>query len=206
MKFFTPLFLIFSVLIAAFPLQAEQGTPYEPDFPLGLDPDVFTVPDDNPLTVEKIELGKMLYFDKRISIDNTVSCATCHHPQKGFTDQLQFSKGFQAKTGNRNSPTVINSAFNYFQFWDGRAPSLEEQAKGPMENPVEMAHTLDGAAQRIASIKGYKPYFEAAFGDNQVTIDRMVKAIASYERTVLSGNSPWDRYVYNGETTKLSSP
>ena len=185
-------------------LWAAEAKQMELKFPLGLDPDVFTVPEDNPLTEEKVELGKLLYFDKRISVDNTVSCATCHAPAKGFTDQLQFSRGFQDKTGDRNAPTVINSAFALFQFWDGRAPSLEEQAKGPMENPVEMAHSLDGAVNRIASIDGYKKYFIAAYGDPGVNIDRIVKAIASFERTVLSGNSPWDRYVYGGDKTALS--
>lgn len=182
-----------------------QGNPYELQFPLGLDPDVLMIPEDNPLTREKVELGKMLYFDKRLSVDNTVSCATCHDPQKGFTDQKQFSTGFQAKSGTRNSPTVINTAYNFFQFWDGRAPSLEEQAKGPMENPVEMAHTLAGATQRIAEINGYAPYFLAAFGDSEVTIDRIVKAIASYERTVLSGNSPWDQFVDGNESALSES-
>lgn len=184
---------------------APQGTAYELQFPLGLDPDVLMIPDDNPLTQEKVALGKMLYFDKRISVDNTVSCSTCHDPQKGFTDQKQFSSGFQGKNGTRNSPTVINTAYNYFQFWDGRAPSLEEQAKGPMENPVEMAHTLAGATQRIAAIQGYGPYFQAAYGDTEVTIEKIVKAIASYERTVLSGNSAWDRYIAGDESALSES-
>lgn len=182
---------------------STRGTPYELEFPLGVDPDMLMIPEDNPMTKEKVELGKLLYFDKRLSVDNTVSCATCHDPQKGFTDQKQFSNGFQGKAGTRNSPTVINSAYNYFQFWDGRASSLEEQAKGPMENPVEMAHTLAGAVSNIAAVKGYAPLFEAAYGDPEVTIDRIVKAIASFERTVLSGNSAWDRHV-EGDETALS--
>jgi cytochrome c peroxidase len=172
--------------------------------PLGLDVDVFFVPEDNPMTPAKIELGKLLYFDPRLSVDNTVSCATCHDPKRGFTDQRPFSEGVDGKTGTRNSPTVINTAFGNFQFWDGRAPSLEEQAKGPIENPVEMAHTLEGARGKIAAIGGYRPYFVAAFGDAEVTVDRMANAIATYERTVLSGNSAWDRFVYGGDETALS--
>ncbi|MCG3177103.1 MAG: Cytochrome c551 peroxidase [Candidatus Omnitrophica bacterium] len=174
-----------------------------PALPLGLDRDAYLVPEDNPITPEKVELGKLLYFDKRISMDGTISCASCHHPSKGWADDKPTSLGVDGKTGNRNSPTVINTAFNYVQFWDGRASSLEEQAVGPMANPVEMAHTLEGVEQRIAVIEGYKPYFKAAFGDETVTIDRIAKAIASFERTVLSGNSKWDRHLA-GDTAALS--
>ena len=190
--------------LTAYAEDKKPAPPYELQFPLGLDPDVYMIPEDNPLTQEKVELGKMLYFDKRLSFDKTVSCSSCHDPNKGYTDQRQFSEGFQKKNGNRNSPSVINSGYRFFQFWDGRAPSLEEQAKGPMENPVEMAHTLAGATQRVAEVKGYAPYFEAAFGDSEVTIERIVKAIASFERTVLSGNSAWDRFTQNQDTTALS--
>lgn len=173
-------------------------------FPLGIDPDVFQIPEDNPITKEKIELGKLLYFDPRLSVDGTISCASCHDPAKGFTDQKRFSTGVDGKQGTRNSPTVINSAFHYFHFWDGRSPSLEDQATGPMANPVEMAHTLEDAEKAIANIPGYAPLFEAAFGDSAVTMDRMAKAIATFERTVLSGNSPWDRFIYGGEEDALS--
>jgi cytochrome c peroxidase len=174
-----------------------------PPMPQGLDRDVYLVPEDNPVTREKAELGKMLYFDKRLSADDTISCASCHVPSAGFADPNRFSKGVGGKLGNRQSPTVINTAFNLFQFWDGRAASLEEQAVGPMANPVEMAHTLDGVEKRVASIGGYKPYFKAAFGDKTITIDRIAKAIASYERTVLSGNSAYDRFV-GGDKAALS--
>lgn len=197
------------VLLAAaggmfLPLQAAEESSYTPVFPLGIDSDVFMVPEDNPLTPEKIDLGKLLYFDPRLSADNTISCASCHNPQHGFADPSPFSKGVGGQFGTRNSPTVINSAFHLFQFWDGRAPHLEEQAKGPIANPVEMAHTLEGAAGAIKAIAGYAPYFKAAFGDEEVTIDRIAQAIASFERTVLSGNSPWDRYVYGDEPDALS--
>ncbi|HTL47947.1 MAG TPA: cytochrome c peroxidase [Verrucomicrobiae bacterium] len=199
-------FILMSIALApAAALAAEADkTPYEIKFPLGVDPDVFTVPEDNPMSAAKVELGKMLYFDKRISANDKISCATCHNPEKGFTDQLPVSKGFEDKTGTRNAPTVINSAFGLFQFWDGRAATLEEQAVGPMQNPVEMAHTLDGAVQKINAVAGYKPYFEAAFGDSKVDIDRIAKAIAAYERTVLSGNSPWDRYVNAHDESAMS--
>jgi cytochrome c peroxidase len=171
--------------------------------PLGLDPDAMQIPENNKLSAAKIELGKMLYFDKRVSSDGSISCASCHEPTKGFTDQKAVSSGVSGKTGNRNAPTVINAAFLPFQFWDGRAPTLEEQAKGPIANPVEMASTLDICVQSIGKIPGYRPYFEKAFGDPVVNIDRIAQAIASYERTVLSGNSAWDRFV-DGDKTALS--
>jgi len=173
-------------------------------YPLGIDASVLQVPEDNPITSEKIELGKALYFDKRLSKDGTISCATCHDPQKGYTDQQQFSDGIHGQKGGRNSPTVLNSAFSYFQFWDGRAGTLEEQAVGPMANPVEMGHTLEEATAAVAAVEGYKPLFKAAFGDEQVTIDRIAKAIATFERSVVSGNSAWDRHVYNKDETALS--
>ncbi len=203
--------LVILLLTSVFaPARAEEPGVYRGaggftmTLPLGLDPDSLQVPEDNPLTAAKVELGKLLYFDGRLSSDGTVSCATCHDPAKGFTDQKRVSTGVGGKTGTRNAPTVINTAYNFFQFWDGRAPSLEEQAKGPIENPVEMANTHDGAVKNIAAIKGYAPYFEKAFGDPEVTIDRIAQAIASFERTVLSGNSPWDRYVYLKDESALS--
>ena len=193
------LFIAFAVSVYSF---AEEK--FEPVFPLGVDKDVFFVPGDNPMTKERVELGKMLYFDPRLSADGTVSCATCHDPQKGFTDQLSFSKGIRGQTGTRNAPTVVNSTFNAFQFWDGRAMTLEDQAKGPIANPVEMGNTHEGAVQNIANIAGYKKYFEGAYGDSTVTIDRIAQAIATFERTVLSGNSAWDKFTQNVDPSALS--
>ncbi|MCB9799577.1 MAG: c-type cytochrome [Candidatus Omnitrophica bacterium] len=193
--------LVLSLTCSLSNLLAEDQ---KPALPLGLDPDGLIIPEDNPVTEEKIELGKMLYFDARLSKDGTVSCATCHDPHKGFSDQAPVSTGINGQKGDRSAPSVINSAFNYFQFWDGRAPSLEEQAKGPVENPIEMGNTHEGAVDNIRAIEGYKPYFKAAFGDEEVTIDRIAKAIATYERTVLSGNSAWDRYVYLNDETAMS--
>lgn len=196
--------LLFLLTASALLHAADGQESREVMYPLGIDSDAVIIPENNPLTKEKIELGKMLYFDRRLSSDGTISCASCHNPKTGFADSSAFSKGVQGKLGTRNSPTVLNSALSGFQFWDGRAPSLEEQAKGPMENPVEMAHTLDKATEKIASIPGYRPYFEAAFGDEKVTIERIVQAIASFERTLFSGNSSWDRYVYEKDKKALS--
>jgi cytochrome c peroxidase len=163
--------------------------------PLGLQAGAAYVPDDNPITAEKIALGRLLYFDPRFSKDNTVSCASCHNPYHGFADPHRTSFGVGQKLGARNSPTVINRLFSAEQFWDGRAPDLERQAHGPLVNPVEMAMgSHDEVIERVRAIKGYAPLFQKAFGDETIDLDRVGKAIASYERTVVSGNSPFDRY------------
>lgn len=193
-----------AIVASASVVCAGDASQYALSFPLGIDGDAFNVPGDNSMSEAKVELGKLLYFDTRLSVDATVSCATCHDPAKGFTDQARVSTGVAGHKGGRNAPTVINTAFNYFQFWDGRSPSLEDQAKGPIVNPVEMANTLEAATAAIAKVDGYTPYFMAAFGDGHVTIDRIAKAIATYERTVLSGNSVWDRYVYADDDDALS--
>jgi len=175
------------------PVDESGAHAWELVVPLGLtDPDV---PADNPLTWEKVQLGRFLYYDPRLSLAGDVSCATCHHPEQGFGDSAPVSTGHEGQKGGRSAPTVTNAAYAYLQFWDGRAGSLEEQALGPIENPIEMANTLDGMVATLSSIPGYAPLFEAAFGDAAVTPDRVAKAIASFERTVLSGNSAWDRFV-----------
>lgn len=162
--------------------------------PLGLDPNL-NFPKDNPPTPEKIELGRLLYFDKRLSQENSVSCATCHSPQKGWTDNEVVSTGFHGLKGTRNAPTVINSTYYMLQFWDGRAKDLEAQALGPITNPVEMARpSHDEMVREIKLASGYKPLFEKAFGDGEITKERIAMAIASFERTILGGNSKFDRY------------
>ena len=182
---------------------AHAAEPYEIQFPKGVDGSVLHIPDDNPMTAAKVELGKQLYFDKRLSVDGTVSCATCHDPAKGWTDQLPVSNGVGGKHGTRNAPTVLNSAFNFMQFWDGRAPSLEEQAKGPIENPVEMADKLDRVVAWLNTVPGYRTQFQAVFG-GPATADRLVKAIAAFERTVYSGNSAYDRYTQDKDENALT--
>lgn len=172
---------------------------------LGLPP--VPVPEDNPQTPEKIKLGEKLFNDKRFSADGTVSCATCHDPKKAFQDGLPVAQGIRKQEGTRNSPTVINAAYYSTQFWDGRAKSLEEQAKAPFINPVE--HGLKSHDPIIAIIRGdeaYKKAFKAVFGveTSQITIDHVVKAIAAFERTVVAGDSPFDRYMYGGDKTALS--
>lgn len=166
------------------------------ELPLGLQAGAAYIPDDNPLTAEKIALGKLLYFDPRLSKDKSIACAGCHNPFHGFADPAATSKGVGGKLGGRNSPTVINRLFSKEQFWDGRAADLEEQAHGPLTNPVEMAMPKhDAVVQRVRAIRGYAPLFAKAFGSPEITMPRIAQAIAAYERTVLSGNSPFDRYV-----------
>ncbi len=178
------------------------GQVVEIEVPLGLPP--VPIPADNPPTAETIALGRRLYYDPILSKDGTISCASCHQPDFGFADPRQFSVGVAGGTGNRQAPSVLNSAYYTTQFWDGRAASLEEQAVGPMQNPVEMAHTLENIEKALAADPSYVEAFEKAFGPGPITAENAAKAIASFERTVLSGNSPFDRYMYGGDETALS--
>ncbi|MGB9197261.1 MAG: cytochrome-c peroxidase [Terriglobales bacterium] len=171
--------------------------------PLGLPP--VPIPADNPPTAETIALGRRLYYDPILSADGTISCASCHGPETGFTDRGSVSTGVGGKKGSRHSPTVINSAYNEVQFWDGRAPSLEEQAKGPIANPVEMATTHEAAVARIQADPKYVALFKQAWRTDHITIDLVVKSIASFERTVLCGNSPFDRFYYGHDKKALSA-
>lgn len=170
------------------------GRPVQIEAPLGLPP--VPIPADNPPTAETIALGRRLYYDTILSSDNTVSCATCHSPQYGFADPKPVSEGVGNQKGTRNSPTVINSAYFKVQFWDGRAPSLEKQAEGPVENPVEMANHLAVVEERLNADPNYKAEFAAAWGPQPITYEMVEKSIASFERTVLAGNSPFDRWKY----------
>ncbi|MFK7777213.1 MAG: cytochrome c peroxidase [Gimesia sp.] len=169
-------------------LQAEEAVI---KVPAGLPPIEF--PEDNPPTAEKITLGKQLFFDKRLSRDNSISCASCHAPDKGYSNADRFATGFKGQKGGRSSPTVINAAYNRFHFWDGRAGSLEDQALGPIANPIEMNLTIKEALVRLNAIPGYKKQFQKVFGSD-ATADNLAKAIATYERTILSGDAPYDRF------------
>jgi len=168
-------------------------------------PEQAPAPANNPTTAAKVELGRSLFFDPRLSSTGTVSCNSCHNVMLGGEDNRPVAMGVQGKTGGRSAPTVWNSAFNSSQFWDGRAKSLEEQALGPITNPIEMGiknHTV--AINRIRAIQGYTPLFNKAFGDNSLTIENLAKAIAAYERTLITPNSPYDRYV-KGDKSALSA-
>ncbi len=156
------------------------------------------IPENNPQTPAKIALGDKLFHDTKFSSTGEVSCATCHESAKGFTDSpLVTSRGVNNQTGTRNAPTVLNAAFNKTQFWDGRSPSLEDQSQHPFVNPVEMGlvdhqsilETVNGDDNYIAA-------FKEVFGTNagDITMDHVTLAIASFERTVVAGDSPWDRW------------
>jgi cytochrome c peroxidase len=148
------------------------------------------------LTEAKVALGQKLYFDARLSLDDSVSCATCHDPNKGFADGLPTSKGVGGRTGQRNAPTVLNAAYFEQQFWDGRAPTLEDQAKQPLINTVEMAMPSHAAVEeKLRALPEYPPLFQQAFGTADITIDRVAQAIASFERTLLSFSAPIDRFL-----------
>ena len=188
---------------ATSPTVSPLGKPITIKAPLGLPP--VPVPPDNPPTDDTVALGRRLYYDPELSADGTISCASCHAPQFAFADARKVSVGVGGKTGTRHAPTVINSAYSSLQFWDGRAPSLEEQAKGPIANPVEMAHSLEGVVNHLQADPKYRALFQKAWGTDQITIDLVAKSIASFERTVIAGNSPFDRF-YFGHDKKALSP
>jgi cytochrome c peroxidase len=155
------------------------------------------VPGENPITVAKWKLGKQLYFDHILSSNDTIACASCHDPKRGFTDQSPVSTGIEGQKGGVSAPSVINSAYSALQFWDGRAASLEDQAQGPVQNTVEMTNigpsiAWNEAVRRVRNKGDYTERFKAVFG-TEPTRDAIAKAIAAYERTVLSGNSIHDR-------------
>lgn len=177
---------------------AGPASDFRPPIPAGLPEAAWrrVVPADNPLTAEKVALGRSLFFDKRLSADGTVSCATCHDPSAAFTDHHPLAVGVAGRAGARNAPTVLNAAFSRHLFWDGHAGSLEEQAKHPLINPSEMGMAShDAVVARVSAAPEYRERFRRAFGAEGVTIETVVKAIASFERTQLSGNSPFDRFA-----------
>ncbi len=160
------------------------------------------VPPDNPQTDAKVRLGKQLYFDTRLSADATVSCASCHDPRTGWANPHPTDTGIRGQVGARNSGTILDAAYMRFQFWDGRAGSLEEQALGPIHNPIEMGETLENVVAKLNAIPGYRDQFQAVFGAD-VTTDGIAKALAAFERTVISGPSPYDRYLL-GDRSAMS--
>ncbi len=167
-------------------------------------PTTAPAPADNPTTAEKVALGQMLYHDPRLSSSGTVSCASCHNTMLGGEDNRGGSVGVGGQVGGRSAPTVWNAAFNQVQFWDGRAASLEEQAAGPVTNPIEMGmKSWDDVVARLKTIEGYKTAFEKAFGKDSISKDNATKAIAAYERTLITPNSPYDRYV-KGDTSAMT--
>ncbi|MCP4107938.1 MAG: cytochrome-c peroxidase [Desulfobacteraceae bacterium] len=199
----------FRFIIAAgfiFLLSAMPSYSAETSVPLGL-PQV-EYPDANPQTPEKIDLGEKLFNDKRFSSTGDISCASCHESTKAFTDSpLKISEGILKLTGTRNAPTVVNSAYFEKLFWDGRSPDLEDQALHPFTNPVEMGlKNHQPILDIVRTDTAYEKLFKDVFGKtgNSVTMKEVTQAIAAFERTKISGNSPFDRWYYGGEKDALS--
>ncbi len=197
---------LLSTIVAVVVIVCHRGEPVRPVKPIGTPQTIATplglppvpVPADNPVTVETIALGKRLYFDTSLSIDKSVSCATCHDPGHGFAYPGDVSTGVGGKKGTRNAPTIINAAYYTTQFWDGRENTLEKQAEGPVRNPVEMAHSLAGVVARLTNDPSYVTAFERAYA-GPVTFDKVEKSLAAYERRVVAGDSPFDRWYFGGD-------
>ena len=196
--------VLMPVLVLADDVPADAPGP-DIKMPLGIPLDLWTyfVPNGNPVTTAKVELGRKLFFDTRLSADGKVSCASCHDPKRAFTDGKKVAEGIGGRLGTRNSPTLLNSMFSTGQFWDGRAETLEEQASMPLTNLDEMGNrSLDEALAKIAAVPEYVQGFRQVFG-GPVTIDGFAKAVAAFERTLVSGDSPLDRYLA-GDLNALS--
>jgi cytochrome c peroxidase len=170
--------------------------------PLGLPP--VPIPVDNPPTADTIALGRRLYYDPILSVNNTISCASCHSPEQGFADGRTVSEGVQHRLGTRNSPTVLNAAYYKVEFWDGRAPSLEKQTESPVTTSTEMAHTLKGVVQKLSADPTYRAEFTKAWGPRPISYEMVEKSIASFERTLLSGDSPFDRWKYGHDENAVT--
>jgi cytochrome c peroxidase len=198
-------FLVIALLLFVFPIRAIQRRHASEikarsiiQFPLGISESLWRqrIPTDNPVSLSKVALGRALYFDKRLSIDGTVSCASCHDPARAFTDSNVVAIGVGNRRGTRNAPTILNTVFNESLFWDGRAHSLEDQIKHPLMSSFEMGMgSKDELIKRLSSIPEYRQQFRLVFKSAGLTIDTIAKAIAAYERTLLSGNSPFDRFI-----------
>lgn len=203
------------VMVGAFGLAATRvmGEPSGPqsgsvpitqEIPLGLEDPAGYIPADNPQTAKKIELGRVLFFDKRLSKTNTVACANCHMPGLAFTDGQAVSMGINRLQGGRSAPTAINRVYSKVQFWDGRAHTLEEQSTGPFINPVEHGFLdYDEMIAKMKTISGYRKLFDEVF-HGEITEQNIGKAIASFQRTLISGNSPADRFDFGGEEQALT--
>ena len=191
-----------SLLIASFFVLTVSASD---DMKKWLRPSEVPQPANNRITPQRIELGKLLYFDVRLSGSEKISCATCHHPKHGWSDEKPTAKavGFEGRVGPRNSPVVLNTAYQNRQFWDGRARTLEQQALGPIEADVEMNMPLEILIPKLNKIKGYVELFEKAYPGEGLTEKTLAKAIASFERTVVSTISPFDKYAM-GEKNAIS--
>ena len=170
------------------------GPTLDIQIPTGLPP--LSTPADNPITADQVALGRRLYYDGNLSADGTVACASCHRPDAGFADPDRFSAGVGGQRGGRQAPTVLNAAYFDEQFWDGRSPSLEHQAEGPVQADVEMANTLQAVEKYLSKETSYVEQFAKVYGPGPITYEKVAKAIANFERTVIAGDAPFDRWYY----------
>jgi cytochrome c peroxidase len=194
----------FVLLPGATGQQAKDKGGFTLQAPFGLEDPAAYIPADNPLTADKVELGRLLFFDKRLSKDNSIACASCHMPGVAFTDGQQVSSGIRRQQGGRSAPASLNRLYSKAQFWDGRAVTLEEQSIGPFVNPIEHGFAdHDEMIAKMKKIEGYRKLFHKVFGTD-ITIGGVGKAIASFQRTILSGNSPADRFDLGGDEKALS--
>jgi cytochrome c peroxidase len=168
------------------------GTPYDLDIPSNLPP--MDIPADNPLTVEGVALGRYLFYDKRLSGDNGMSCGSCHSPSLSFTDGKAVPKGIDSIPGPRSTMPLINEGYNHYYFWDGRAATLEDQILQPVRNIIEMHETWPNAMSELQADPAYPTLFQRAFGTDQIDSLLVAKAIAQFVRTLISGNSPFDKF------------
>jgi cytochrome c peroxidase len=183
--------------------QAQEATavfenPYTPRIPAGIPTALWKglIPADNAMTEEKVALGELLYFDKRLSADGTLSCAMCHEPASAFGNHRTVAVGINNQPGRRNVPTILNAMFSQQLFWDGRSSSLEEQAKVPLFSATEMGMTHpEQLVAKLAAVTDYRNRFRRVFGEQGITVDTVTKAIAAFERTLLAGNSAFDRFI-----------
>jgi cytochrome c peroxidase len=179
--------------------QAEQ---YRFNLPSGFPP--VNVPSDNPMSSAKVRLGRFLFYDKRFSKDGSVSCGSCHKPDGGFSDRGNAtSAGFNGLRGERNTPGLTNAAFLTALHWEGGIPSLERQVLAPIINPIEMNMNTDSLVIRLSAVPTYTTLFKDAWGDSRITTERITKSIAAFERTLISGNSPYDKFV-RGDRSAIS--
>lgn len=191
MKYFVLFFLVFIAVVACKKDKINvTATPYVLDIPSHFPQ--MQIPADNPMTMEGVELGRRLFYEKKLSLDNSISCASCHHAENAFSDPNQFSIGVNGAVGNRQSMALINMGWQKFFFWDGRAKTLEEQILEPVPNPVEMHQSWEDAVAKLASDISYRNAFFAAFGESGIDKYKVSKALAQFIRTMISGNSKYD--------------
>lgn len=191
---FTYIILIFlSIFIFLSNCTKKKNNPYAI-------PVTISAPADNAINPQRIELGKNLYFDPRLSGSNWISCASCHNPSLGWSDGLPTGIGHGFGKLGRNSPTIVNTALNFLQFWDGRSPSLEDQAAGPIASPGEMNQDFNELIKELEAISGYREMFEKAYPGQGISKETITKAIATFERTIISKDSPFDRWMEGDES------